>query len=570
MSEFEGKYRTNNYEESINKLKILIPKYKEIIASRGNFIDKTQEEKEKTKAIFQIIKDVLNELRKIKKFDNRAEKLTDIYEDIIKRYKEIHEEDFSKSLEDVDGFISMYGSKKNSIYADEEKSFSEDEDSKKIPSIDIIKIDEENKREQKRKNKEIVLSNDIDMLINAMDKFVDIFFQEYGVLQQEQSKQEVENTNDLIVIMPKKHGIQDFLSKLIEKIKLFFFRKSDVVIDVPYQEVDNKSKDFRDSVLLEDKNKLALQEESILFNNDLYEEMDKDINSKYDNDSHTKFYKKVSNIQGNTKAKVYLGKINNTEVVANDLKKSNGSITIIKIKNRYFCIKITDKKIEYIEEIPIKDKYSSKIYNCELYITPNTDGKSNTIVYDENRGGFVKNTYSVQENEDGTFLVEIKGKYKYNQEGTHSCKLLYNSKNDFLEKEKPIEITCYDLYNKTRIVKTDNEEYDVFYSKKLAKWSEDSPEWTDESKEYSRSWEYIVRDLWKGFIIFTNTSAFEPVTFTVDEFSKTLVCAVENGMQAMPKEVIDIMCQLHPEIKDIINNNNNKEQMKIDVDEFER
>ena len=562
-----------NYTDiTINRLKTLIKNYKELINARGNFVDKTREEKEKSREILQSIKDVLTELKKIQEFEEKAIQLRDICEDIINRYNTLHENDIEIELEGIDDFINSYNSKPHFTYAKQhgEVKGNMNQESKEI-FVDLVERDEQRNREDRNKQDKIELSNDIDGLINAVNTIIEKFSEEYNI-SLDQDKQDVASSQELMSVT-NKSWIETFLSGIINKIKAIFGVDTKEVVNVPHQEANNKEEfnSWRSRIILEEKestikledNSTLKMEEIILDDNDLYEELDKIVSKNDNSKSHIKLYNKMSNLSGNLRSKAYSGRINNTHFVVNDQKTQNGNMTIIKMDDRYFCFKVIDNKIEYTEEMQIKDKYVDKYYDCELYINHNKDGKSDSIVYDENREGFVKQTYFVEEQEDGKFLVRIKGKYKYDSNGTRSCELLFSSKDEFLEKKEPIEISLYDEYERRRMVKTEDGRYDIYRSKRFTRWNDELLEWSEEIKEDENlKKQYILSYLWRSWIIFPNVPVMESATWTIDDFDKRFANAIKNGMDSIPKKVVDIMCHIHPEIKDIIINMGDEEQIK--------
>ena len=562
---------------TINRLKTLIQNYKELINERGNFVDKTPEEKKKSREILQAIKDVLTELIKIQEFGEKAAQLRDICEDIIKRYNSLHENDIEIELEEIDDFINSYNSKPHYTSQKHGEIKENMNQASKDTFFNLVERDEQRNREYRNKQDKIELSNDIDGLINAVNTIIEKFSEEYN-LSIYQVEQETVSFQELMPVT-KKSWIKTFWLGIINRLKAFFGNKTQAVIDVPYQELDNKKEKFYSRLhrlpetiipeervttrKLEDNSTLKM-EEIILDDNDLYEELDKIVSKNINAESHIKLYNKMSNLSGNSRSKAYSGRINNTHFLVNDQKTPNGSMTIIKMDDRYFEFKVIDGKIEYIEEIQLKDKYSDKYYDCELYINHDKDEKSDSIVYDENMGGFIKNTYFVEEQEDGKFLVKIKGKYKYDSNGTRSCELLFSSKDEFLEKKEPIEISLYDEYERRRMIKNEYGRYDLFSSERLTKWNEESPEWSEEIKENDN---LDISGIWKGWMIFPNSPIMKSATLTIDDFDKRFANAIKNGMESIPKKVVDIMCEIHPEVKDLIYNTSNEELIKSNDDE---
>lgn len=252
-----------DYTETINKLYELIRTYHEIIVNRGNFVDRKPEEIERSKAIFQAMGNILEELKKIDKFEERAESLANICEDIVKRYNSIREEEFDRDLKEVDDFINSYGSKSNFTFTSygEKRQPSSEEIEKRVTPGDISKINEKYNKENIRIVEEIKLSNDIDKLINAVDTIINKFLQESTLeLQQNQSKQEAEIVNNLPATIQKNKGFGAIISKFIERIKLFF-KEPNVVATVDYKEVtgqrESSISNFRESLSI-DENEMNL------------------------------------------------------------------------------------------------------------------------------------------------------------------------------------------------------------------------------------------------------------------------------------------------------------------------
>ena len=206
---------------------------------------------------------MLTELSNLEKYEERAKKLVNICKDIIRRYNEIREEEFLDEFEEIDDFIDNYGSKQTFTYKKDGKRTQQQlptgKELQKMPAKDISKIDEKNNREQRRKDEEIKLSNNIDGLINSVNKIIEIFFRENTISsQQQRTKQEVATVNNLPATISQKRSFGEFISEILDRIKSFFFRKPDVVVDVPYREVDDKEEDntnqkFRNGLLIDKK-----------------------------------------------------------------------------------------------------------------------------------------------------------------------------------------------------------------------------------------------------------------------------------------------------------------------------
>ena len=411
------------------------------------------------------------------------------------------------------------------------------------------------------------INNNIDNLINKVKSLIGIFFEIYPPNLNNTEIGEISPDYPIIYTEKKswKQIFRDTIGRIIRRI----FHKDNIgdIIDVSIGEEGNKfkqslnianpeSKEARFQI--EDKSILQLREKK-LDDFNLYNEIDDKISrSAKQNKLHPRKYKILSYDESSTLLpKAYSGQINDTQFLVNDQETSDGSITIIKMDNKYFGFKVIDGKIvEYIEEMRIRDKYAYRLYDGELYMNNARDGKSNSIVYYENTGGDSKICFFDEEQENGKFLVKIKAKYKSDSnDGTYSCELLFSSKDEFLEKKEPIEISLYDKYERRRMVKTEDGSYELFMSRKIFNWDKVSTEWSEEIKEnYNLNMQYIFSMI----LLISPIMESETLTLTIDDFDKRCVNAIKFGMESIPKKVLDVIHQLHPELK--IDNNDSNEK----------
>ena len=229
----------------LNKLRILIQKYKEL-KEKHTDIKEVLKDKERFNELFDVIGEILLELRQLSEFSNETlEKLYNIYQNIMEKYNTIYQNVSEVELEEVNNYMELYNAKPHFPFSEYGFRQPADTELRVIPK-DIEKIEEENKRENLVKDEIVKLNVDIDLFIVSLNKVIDIFNKKYNIIQEEKS-----STNELMINNQKKSGFSIFerIKNAIKKI----FSKNNIVADVPYVEVNSYKDKFIKDLKIEDK-----------------------------------------------------------------------------------------------------------------------------------------------------------------------------------------------------------------------------------------------------------------------------------------------------------------------------
>ncbi len=232
-------------KDVIDILRILIQKYIEL-KEKHKDINDIIKDKESFTELFNVIGEILQELRQLSEFNNEIiEKLYNIYQNIMERYNTIYQNVSEVELEEVNNYMELYNAKPNFPFSEYGFRQPADTELRVIPK-DIKKIDEEYKRKNLVRDEIVKLELDIDLLIESLNKVIDIFNKKYNLVQEEKS-----STNELIINNQKKSGFNIFerIKNAIKKI----FSKNNIVADVPYVEVNSNKDNFLRDLKIEAK-----------------------------------------------------------------------------------------------------------------------------------------------------------------------------------------------------------------------------------------------------------------------------------------------------------------------------
>lgn len=232
-------------KDVIDILRTLIQKYKEL-KEKHKDINDIIKDKESFTELFNAIGEIIQEIRQLSEFNNETmEKLYNIYQNIMERYNTIYQNVSENELEEVNNYMDLYNTKPNFPFSEYGLKQPADTELRKIPK-DIEKVDEKYKSENLARDEIVKLNLDIDLLIESLNKVIDIFNKKYNVIQEEKS-----NTNELMINNPKKSGFSIFerITNAIKKI----FLKNNIVADVPYVEVNSNKDNFLKDLKIEDK-----------------------------------------------------------------------------------------------------------------------------------------------------------------------------------------------------------------------------------------------------------------------------------------------------------------------------
>ena len=232
-------------KDVINILRTLIQKYIEL-KEKHKDINDIIKDKESFNELFNVIGEILQELRQLSEFNNEIiEKLYNIYQNIMERYNTIYQNVSEVELEEVNNYMELYNAKPNFPFSEYGFRQPADTELRVIPK-DIKKIDEEYKRKNLVRDEIVKLELDIDLLIESLNKVIDIFNKKYNLVQEEKS-----STNELIINNQKKSGFNIFerIKNAIKKI----FSKNNIVADVPYVEVNSNRDNFLNDLKIDDK-----------------------------------------------------------------------------------------------------------------------------------------------------------------------------------------------------------------------------------------------------------------------------------------------------------------------------
>lgn len=232
-------------KDVIDILRTLIQKYKEL-KEKYKDINDIIKDKESFTELFNVIGEILQELRQLSEFNNETiEKLYNIYQNIMERYNTIYQNDSEVELEEVNNYMELYNAKPNFPFSEYGFRQPADTELRVIPK-DIKKIDEEYKKENLVRDEIVKLNVDIDLFIVSLNKVIDIFNKKYNLVQEEKS-----STNELMINNQKKSGFNIFerIKNAIKKI----FSKNNIVADVPYVEVNSNRDNFLRDLKIEAK-----------------------------------------------------------------------------------------------------------------------------------------------------------------------------------------------------------------------------------------------------------------------------------------------------------------------------
>ena len=232
-------------KDVIDILRTLIQKYKEL-KEKYKDINDIIKDKESFTELFNVIGEILQELRQLSEFNNETiEKLYNIYQNIMERYNTIYQNVSEVELEEVNNYMELYNAKPNFPFSEYGFRQPADTELRVIPK-DIEKIDEEYKRENLVRDEIVKLNVDIDLFIESLNKVIDIFNKKYNLVQEEKS-----STNELMINNQKKSGFNIFerIKNAIKKI----FSKNNIVADVPYVEVNSNRDNFLRDLKIEAK-----------------------------------------------------------------------------------------------------------------------------------------------------------------------------------------------------------------------------------------------------------------------------------------------------------------------------
>ena len=557
--------RNPNEMGSINEIITLIKEYKELISNREDicyFInlnilkdkDKIEQKrilKEKYMQIFRYIVAILNELKKLSEFNTEIiEELISICQDIEKRFTTIYENDLDSYLDDIKEFIASYNSEPAFPYEKYEFRGPTDAELRNSSiSVDIIEEDKKYNREDKKTKEAIKLSNEVEKLVNAVNKIIDQFYRNYGI-SEEQTQQEVISTTELMPVNQKSwlRTIWDRIINTINTIKdrLSNNRKleansllsddGNVVAESPYQEVDEKKKKFKNSlqfkriiepISLENINKLGEEICKVIDDEEIIYIIEQELKKILDEEKYENIF------HGEIREKSFIVLIDfyaDWPLLGDVIILMDNECFVIDMRENTIIYKdiFFESEEELWNMIGIQYDKDSKRYDVKYYRDYKTIPNSECYEFGQ----------IDYKNRVKAFIKTIDGR---------QYSFWYNADDEFLKGKLPLEILYISKeYNESRNYKKkeDSEKYNGV--RESGTWQQ-----LDYEYSYDDAMKYI------GMHNSSDTNAI------VEYFPNLFVKAVKDGFGVIPKEVLYILGEIHPDIEEAISKSNKEEQTEL-------